>query len=967
MQAKIKRVWPEWELDALAPDHGILGAGSFGDVYRIRRSVHGITEYAALKVLTIPRDAREHNLLKQEYHTDEQLSNYYQEVKQSFETEYATMVLLRGHANIVYCDDIRFDPHGDNQGWDIHIKMELLAPMAKQLPSRSSEELARKLGIDICRALVFCHKMGIIHRDIKPQNIFLSRDDHFKLGDFGIAKHMEGTQLGTIAGTEDYMAPEVNFFQPYSSQADIYSLGLVMYWMLNDYVGPFLNAESGKPSFSKKMEARTKRLSGASLPQPAHGSAMLKKIVLKACAFEQKDRFRSASDMLQALLALESNDDTIYDPAEQDTLRVSHAPVTPAASQGDDATVCEAQPQTKTVHASEPYAYRPPRKNAVTEIPSRPEPANQATGKKVASEPYVYVPPKKEPVSPTAGRKVESAPYSYVPPKKDPVTQTAGKKVESEPYSYIPPRKAVYQTTPDKNSNSESYSYVPPRPANTQAKTATGTATPKTATPSSTSPRPKKKKRKSPLLRILLLVGLVAAAYFIATSPTVYLNETVTYTSGNDSISLLEVGSIEDPTGKFYFYDYISELFPGEDGFPWYTLSGEKMDEYQFDKILYLGNGLYHCKHKSDSVNNSSLFTQYGEVLSLQDSCLIEWAPNQDESAPRYLFMYTADEITNDKSSCMVSFNTDYSYVTTGPYKDIMYSGTIRIYDTALMQFVPNLPVITNYKDVTICKNTIVIKSEDGTHTIYSESGEVIGETYSDLTVHNGYMIGYNDGTTYVLDEFGECTYTTNYTLSTIDSTIPYLILITSYDEPRKIVDLYGNVILEGYNVTDYHDGMFVVYAEGFMDQTKYGLITVQGKEILPCKYDYIYGIHNGYCIANYRNNHTLVNSDGILATNLKRSPYDLFIEDNEDIFVVNNRSYDLHAGDRNVRKITTGVVTIESETTGLLTVYDLFTGKALLPYEYEKVAYCADHLFVYRNGEWGVFELHFLQDGMAY
>ena len=310
MNTKIKNIWPGWEIDSDSADKGILGSGSFGDVYRIRRSTHGITEYAALKVITIPRDSRELNQLRQELETQEQLSSYYLDVKESFESEYATMALVRGHANIVYCDDIRFEEHENKLGWTIYIKMELLTPMIKKVPLPNPEAMAQKLGKDICRALILCHENGIIHRDIKPHNIFLSRDGNFKLGDFGIAKHMDGTQLGTLAGTQEYMAPEIARMQPYSFQADVYSLGLVMYWMLNTYTGPFLPLDGSKPVFSVKMEARNKRLTGIPLPDPINGSDDLKKIVLKACAFEPKDRYASAREMLRDLMALESSPET---------------------------------------------------------------------------------------------------------------------------------------------------------------------------------------------------------------------------------------------------------------------------------------------------------------------------------------------------------------------------------------------------------------------------------------------------------------------------------------------------------------------------------------------------------------------------------------------------------------------------------------------------------------------------------
>ena len=79
-----------------------------------------------------------------------------------------------------------------------------------------------QLGIDICKALEDCQKYNIIHRDIKVQNIFISENGHFKLGDFGIARVVEKQNIGlSKKGTASYMAPEVYKGQEYTSAVDI--------------------------------------------------------------------------------------------------------------------------------------------------------------------------------------------------------------------------------------------------------------------------------------------------------------------------------------------------------------------------------------------------------------------------------------------------------------------------------------------------------------------------------------------------------------------------------------------------------------------------------------------------------------------------------------------------------------------------------------------------------------------------
>ena len=85
----------------------------------------------------------------------------------------------------------------------------------------------------LCRALQFIHERKILHRDIKSQNIFLSKDKKIKLGDFGIARIMDGTNdyAKTCVGTPYYLSPEVWENRPYNNKSDIWALGCVLYEM----------------------------------------------------------------------------------------------------------------------------------------------------------------------------------------------------------------------------------------------------------------------------------------------------------------------------------------------------------------------------------------------------------------------------------------------------------------------------------------------------------------------------------------------------------------------------------------------------------------------------------------------------------------------------------------------------------------------------------------------------------------
>ena len=291
--------YPGWETVRL------IGHGSFGAVYEIQRTLFGKVEKAALKQISIPQDQGDVEELYSTGYDDASITAHYESYLADIVREYQLMTEMKGHTNVVNCDDIRYVQKDTGIGWDIYIKMELLTPMMKSLDRMADEKQVIKLGKDMASALVLCRNRNIIHRDIKPQNIFVSKDGDFKLGDFGIAKTVEKTSGGTKIGTYNYMAPEVYNNQPYGHEADIYSLGMVMYWLLNNRRLPFYPAPPAVPLSSDMDRARIRRFQGEEIPAPAKGSEELKRIVLKCCAFDPKDRYSGAEELLKDLQALE--------------------------------------------------------------------------------------------------------------------------------------------------------------------------------------------------------------------------------------------------------------------------------------------------------------------------------------------------------------------------------------------------------------------------------------------------------------------------------------------------------------------------------------------------------------------------------------------------------------------------------------------------------------------------------------
>lgn len=283
-----------------------IGSGSFGTVYEIQREDFGYTYRAALKVISIPQNESEIETIRSDGMDDESVTEYFKSVAAEIVKEFELMFKLRGHTNIVNYEDHAVKAKKDGIGWDILIRMELLTSLNRYI---SQNEITRrdviKLGIDLCNALERCQAYNVIHRDIKPDNIFVSDQGDFKLGDFGIARTVEKTMSGlSKKGTYNYMAPEVYKGEAYGYSVDIYSLGLVMYRLVNNNRTPFLPPYPQPIKYKDQELALIKRMGGEKIPMPCQDDTRLAEIILKACSYRPKDRYSSPGAMREELQAL---------------------------------------------------------------------------------------------------------------------------------------------------------------------------------------------------------------------------------------------------------------------------------------------------------------------------------------------------------------------------------------------------------------------------------------------------------------------------------------------------------------------------------------------------------------------------------------------------------------------------------------------------------------------------------------
>jgi serine/threonine-protein kinase len=195
----------------------LVGAGGMSSVFKARDTL--LERDVALKIL------HQHFTADDEY-------------VERFRREARTVAQL-SHPNIVTVID-----RGEDEGRQFIVfelvegrTLEEILDVEGRLPVRQALEIA----IQVARGLAFAHEHGLVHRDVKPQNVILNGDGRAKVTDFGIARSLDVqgvTQSGTVLGTSNYIAPEQASGAPVDATTDVYSLGVVLFELLTGEV-PF--------------------------------------------------------------------------------------------------------------------------------------------------------------------------------------------------------------------------------------------------------------------------------------------------------------------------------------------------------------------------------------------------------------------------------------------------------------------------------------------------------------------------------------------------------------------------------------------------------------------------------------------------------------------------------------------------------------------------------------------------------
>lgn len=279
-----------------------IGTGGMGDVYKAH--CHKLDRIVAIKILKV------------EYNSDENFIR-------KFRRESLAAASI-SHPNIVGIYDVGSE---EVDGEQIHyIVMEYIdGKTLKEIITENGplkQSVALNYSIQIAEALKVAHAKGIVHRDIKSQNIMVTKDDRVKVTDFGIARVADNstvTATNAVMGSVHYFSPEQARGAKVDNRSDIYSLGIVMFEMLTGRV-PF---DADNPVSVALMQVQS------NLPIPSSINPAISenvdKMILKMCKKNPDDRYKNADELIGEIKAIILNrtDDLTFNRESRKTIIIN--------------------------------------------------------------------------------------------------------------------------------------------------------------------------------------------------------------------------------------------------------------------------------------------------------------------------------------------------------------------------------------------------------------------------------------------------------------------------------------------------------------------------------------------------------------------------------------------------------------------------------------------------------------------
>lgn len=288
-----------------------IGSGGFGTVYKVSKQNIAGCYIKALKHITVPSKKQYNAVLNSMGGDYEKADNYFKNVLNDIVNEIKILNSLseENANNIVSYYENHVEEKENPKTYDVYILMEYLTPYTDFF---EQEKLTIRdvidLGLDILSALKVCHANNIIHRDIKEDNIFVTKNKKYKLGDFGVSKITnDKAQAESVKGTLSYIAPEVYLGkEKYTSTVDLYSLGIVLYRLLNYSRSPFLPKYPEVYTMNDEERAFEERMRGITPELPSKAPKALGEVIVKSIS-DKESRYLSVHEFYEELLNVKNS------------------------------------------------------------------------------------------------------------------------------------------------------------------------------------------------------------------------------------------------------------------------------------------------------------------------------------------------------------------------------------------------------------------------------------------------------------------------------------------------------------------------------------------------------------------------------------------------------------------------------------------------------------------------------------
>ena len=328
-----------------------------------------------VKIISVPASQTQLDalLLTGAYPDKEAALAYFKSLAEETAAEVEILQKLSEMEGFLPYADIQIVPMEDQTGFDIYLLSNYRRTLSKHFISNPMTHLsAINLGLDLCAALAVCRRSGYLCVDLKPNNVFVSNKQEFKIGDIGFVR-MDALKYASLPDKyrSAYTAPEItDAFSALNDRIDIYALGLILYQAYNNGELPFNGTAPLEEPFAPPMFADYE----------------MSEIILKACALNPEDRWQDPVEMGQALVGYMqrngANDTPIVPPSP-----VIEEPEVPEAEA--IASVEEELAEQEATEATEPDTIDadPDEETAEETAAEVPEESVEETAEEVAEEP----------------------------------------------------------------------------------------------------------------------------------------------------------------------------------------------------------------------------------------------------------------------------------------------------------------------------------------------------------------------------------------------------------------------------------------------------------------------------------------------------------------------------------------------------------------------------------------------------